>query len=199
MIPNSQAHPAGAYGLEMQSTPSPGGFSRDSKKFRGGMRAAQAVLKASKAEFEAEMAALSAAVAARIQQNRDFPEAQSSPATPTGKSVRLGSSEPNPPSQGGSLPPPVSPPERHTPPPILSKPQLSARRSPKGPYAGSDLPSVSAHPDFPSLPPREESPLASFPVERVNDRKTPTVTSRHGVDAFPSIESLLRRFGDEHA
>ena len=58
----------------MQSTPSPGGFSRDSRKFRGGMRAAQAVLKASKAEFEAEMAALSAAVAGRIQQNRDFLE-----------------------------------------------------------------------------------------------------------------------------
>ena len=70
MTPNSQAHRQVLFGLKMQSTPSPGGFSRDSKKIRGGMRAAQAVLKASKAAFEAEMAALSAAVAGRIQQNK---------------------------------------------------------------------------------------------------------------------------------
>ena len=59
MIPNSQA-PGQVLTERMQSTPSPGGFSRDSKKVRGGMRAAQAFLKASKAEFAAEMAALSA-------------------------------------------------------------------------------------------------------------------------------------------
>ena len=65
--------------MGMQSTSSPGGFSRDSRKFRGGMRAAQTFLRASKAEFAAEMAALSAAVAGGIQQSRnrtghpDFP------------------------------------------------------------------------------------------------------------------------------
>jgi hypothetical protein len=183
MIPDSQAPNAGLTESRMQSTPSLGGFSRDSKKIRGGMRAAQAVLRASKAEFAAEMAALSALAARRIQQNRDLLDAQSSPATPTDKSDRIGSREPNHPSQGG-LPPPVSPPERHTPPPILSKPQLPARRKLRGPYADSALLSVSARPNSPSPPSRWESPLASFhsqpgippsiPVERVNGQNTPT-------------------------
>jgi hypothetical protein len=210
MIPDSQAPPAGAYGLGMQSTPSPGGLSRDSRKFRGGLRAAEAVLRASKAEFAAEMAALSALAARRIQQSRDLLDAQSSPATPTDKSDRLGSSEPNPSCQG-SPPPPVSPPERQTPLPILSKPQLPARRSPKRPYAGSALLSVSAHPNSPSLPPRWETPPAGsdsqpgFPpsilVERVNGHKTPTVTSRRGVDAIPPIKKVAppMKFGDQHA
>src|ERR1700722_19338342 len=153
MIPDSQAPKAVVTESRMQSAPSPGGFSRDSKKLRGGMRAAQAVLRASKAEFAAEMAALSALAARRIQQSRDLLDAQSFPTTPTDQSDRIGSREPNPLSQGG-LPPPVSPPERHTPPPILSKPQLPARRKLKGPYADSARLSASAHPNSPSLPPR---------------------------------------------
>ena len=58
--------------------------SRDNGKVRGGMRAAMAVLKASKAEFAAEMAALSATAARCIPQSRDVLDAKSSLAPQTG-------------------------------------------------------------------------------------------------------------------
>src|SRR5271168_4111260 len=102
----------------MQSTRPPAGFTRDSGKFRGGMRAAQAVLRVSKAEFAAEMAALSATVARRIQQSRDLLDAQSSLARETDNPDRINLWEPNPPSRAGGLPHPASPLQRHTPVPI---------------------------------------------------------------------------------
>ena len=64
--------------------------------------------------------------------------------------------------------------------------------------AGTASPSLAAHPNFPSPPPRRELPLAgshsqpgmppSILVKRVNSQKAPTVTSRRGVDAIRPIE-----------